>query len=745
VTVNRATAVVFLILAAILAVVIVRGGGPAPLPSNAPASGFSAARAISTLDVILGGNNPHPIGTAQHDTVRDRVAAQFRQLGFQTSMQQTFSCNAWATCAPVFNILARLPGDARADTLMVSAHYDSVPAGPGASDDGIGVAALLEVARAIRSEHFRNTILFLITDGEEDGLLGAEAFVADPQLSRGVAAAINVDNRGTSGRSFLFETSRHNRWLLPLIARGLPHPTASSFFFNLYELLPNDTDLSVLKRVGIAGINFGSIGHVAHYHTPLDDLRHVTPSTVQDHGDHILAMTRTMANTDLRQSTDEDAVFFDILSVAMLWWPQSWTRWMALGALLILVLGAAIRVRDSETSAGAITAGVVSFFLSVIASAIVGIAAAWIGSLRSLGATWLAQPGPLLASMWLIGVATAIVCAIPFHARAEFDGLFIGHGLCWTAMSIALTTVLPGGAYLALVPALAFALCTVLRAALDLSGASGVIITSVVTAILWFPVIAQLYELVGRPALGITAVAVALVSTSFTPALAANSPMRRASVAAMYVTAVVCVAMQLLLPAFTPESPRKINVQYIDDGGNSLWMVDGLTTQLRAAARFAPPARNMFEWIPRRVRVFTAPAPRLPLTPPEVGIVSDDRQNGRHLTLHLRSGRGAQRIALVFNAPALTSIRVNGVRPPQQIAKFRTPFVSGWHWVSVRGAQQAVIELTLRNNVPVDAWLIDTSYTLPPEARPIAAARDASVAVPSDAGDSVVVRRRVRL
>ena len=744
-TANRATAVVLLILAGILALVIVRGHGPAPLPSDAPPAGFSAARAISTLDAILGGNIPHPIGTQQHDAVRDRVAAHFRQLGYETSMQQTFACNAWATCAPVSNILARLPGDARADTLMVSAHFDSVPAGPGASDDGIGVAALLEVARAIRGQHFRNTILFLITDGEEDGLLGAEAFVADPQLSRGVAAAINVDNRGTSGRSFLYETSRHNRWLMPLIARGLPHPMSSSFFFNLYELLPNDTDLSVLKRAGIAGINFGSIRNVSHYHTPLDDLRHVTPSTVQDHGDHILAMTRTLAGTDLRQSTDEDAVFFDILSTALLWWPQSWTRWMAIGALLILLLGTAIRLRDGETSAGAVTAGVATFFLTVIAAAIVGIAAAWIGSLRSPGATWLAQPGPLLAAMWLIGVATAIVCAIPLHARAEFDGLFIGHGLCWTAMSIALTTVLPGGAYLALVPAMVFALCTVLRAALDLSGAGSAIITSVVTAILWFPIIPPLYELVGRPALGITAVAVALVSTSFTPALAANSAMRRASLAAMYATAVVCVGMQLLLPAYTPDSPRRINVQYVDDGGNPLWMVDGLTPQLRAAARFAPPARNMFEWIPRRVRIFTAPAPRLALTPPEVRVVSDDRQNGRHLTLHLQSLRGAQRLALVFNAPELASVRVNGVRPPQQMAKFRTPFASGWHWVSVRGAQQAVIEMTLRRNAPVEAWLIDTSYTLPPDARPITAARDASVAVPTDVGDSVVVRRRVRL
>src|SRR5437868_2865293 len=142
-TANRATAAAFLILAAILAAVMILAHGPTPLPSNALADRFSAARAIVALDTILAENVPHPIGTRQHDVVRDRIVGHLQQLGYETTLQKTFACNAYATCAPVANILARLPCDARADTLLVSAHYDSVAAGPGASDDGIGFAALL--------------------------------------------------------------------------------------------------------------------------------------------------------------------------------------------------------------------------------------------------------------------------------------------------------------------------------------------------------------------------------------------------------------------------------------------------------------------------------------------------------------------------------------------------------------------------------------------------------------------------
>ncbi len=704
-TANRATAVIFLVLALVLATVLIRGSGPAPLPSNAPAERFSAARAIVALESMLAGDAPHPIGSAAHDVVRDRVVAQFRQLGYQSSLQRTLACNAYATCAPVTNILARIPGDARADTLLLSAHYDSVPAGPGATDDGVGVATMIEVARAIRNERFRNTILFLITDGEEDGLLGAEAFVRDTSTSRGVAATINIDNRGTSGTSYLFETSRHNQWLMPLIARDLPRPSASSFFFNLYELLPNDTDLSVYKRAGIAGINFACIGGVAHYHTPLDDLRHVAPSSVQDHGDHILAMARALANSDLRQSTGGDAVFFDVLSLATFWWPQTWTKWMAGGTLALLLFGAALRVRDRRTQAHAITLGVIGFFVALIAATIAGIVLAWLASLRAASTTWVAQPGPVITAMWLIGFAIAMICARSLRTRAGSDGIFIGHALCWPAISIGLAIVLPGGSYLPLLPAMAFAICTLLP-----SVEAGAIITSTVAAVLWFPVMLSLYDLVGRISLGPIAALAALVATTFTPEALGHTRRHLAAVTAMLGTAVVCVVMQLLVPPFTRESPRRVNVQYVDEDGTARWIVDDS----------AP-----------------APAPRLPVSPPQC--------SGSVAMIRCRSTRGAERVALAFYAPDLVSLRVNGVIPPSQPPKFRQRLAPGWHAVSVRGASEAQIEIGLRKPHGLNAVISDRSFALPAAAAPLVRARDSRLAVPSNEGDATVVRRRLRL
>src|SRR5947208_2766711 len=116
---------------------------------------------------------------AANGAIRDRLAAQFRALGYDVTIQRSFACGAWLTCSPIANVIARTPGDARPNALLLAAHYDSVPAGPGVSDDGVGVATLLETARALRNERFGNPILYVATDAEEAGLLGAEGFVGD--------------------------------------------------------------------------------------------------------------------------------------------------------------------------------------------------------------------------------------------------------------------------------------------------------------------------------------------------------------------------------------------------------------------------------------------------------------------------------------------------------------------------------------------------------------------------------------
>src|ERR1044071_6936828 len=562
---KRAPAIVLLVFAAILAAALARFRGPAPVSASAPATDFAAERALRFPREFIG-NQPHALGSREHDAVRDRLAARFRALGYDTAVEQRFACNPYASCAPVANVIARRPRDAPGAVVLLVAHYDSVGAGPSASDDGNGVAAMLEIARAIRNERTRNPIVFLITDAEEQGLIGAEGFVADAEAVRGVAVVVNVEARGTSGPSFLFATSRHTQWLLPIVARALPRPATSSLFFNIYELLPNDTDLTVFKRAGYQGLNFANIGNVAHYHTPLDDPAHITPRTLQHHGEHLLAMARALAATELRRTSDVNAVWFDVLSFFIVWWPERWSIMLSVLMLVLVIAAAVVRLRDGVTTARAVTMGVAAFFVALFLAFLLGFAATWITGVRARGAGWVAQPGPASAAMWLIGIGSAIAAARWLYGYAGFDGLFLGIAVCWCVLSISLAMVLPGAVYLTLVPATALAVCAIVRAAREADEGGLAIVCGAISAIIHFPLAFALYDALGQPSLPVTAADLALVTTTFAPLLVA-AELRRALMSAIWVAAVVCIAMALVLPPYTADAPRHISLRYVDDGG----------------------------------------------------------------------------------------------------------------------------------------------------------------------------------
>ncbi len=722
-----------------------RARGPHPAPANAPDAQFSAMRALALEQSLLSGVGPHPVGTAAHETVRQRIESHFRTLGYEVQVQRTFGCNAYLMCAPVENIIARRSGETGQDSLLIAAHYDSVPSGPGASDDGAGVAAVLETARALRGERLRNPIVYLITDAEESGLIGAEAFMADPALRRQSAAVINVEARGTSGQSFLFETSSRNEWLVRLLARTLPRPDTSSLFFNIYEMLPNDTDMTVFKRAGLVGVNFANIGDVARYHTPRDDLAHVTPSTLQSHGDHILATARALGNADLRQTSAGNAVWFDVLSTFLIWWPAAWSLPASILALLILLVAMVIRFRDSAMPGGGATLGVFSFFLSTLGAFAIGLLANWLAGVRSHGVAVVAQPGPAIVAMWLIGAAIAIMAARKFHHDSGFDGLFLGHAICWSVVSIVLAFVLPGATYLTLVPAMTCAILATLRASLGLSDVVVTLVAAGVAAILIFPLSLTLYDALGGPALPVIALLVAMVTTTWSPLIAGAEPLHRALVSSFLVAAVLFVAMANAIPPYTSESPRHVSLRYFDDG-TPRWHTESLLPAMRKIVRFETVPRSLFEWLKVPSRVLAAPAPALALVPPEVRVLADERSAGsRRLVLRIASPRHAQRVSLAFRVASLRSIRVNGVSPPPRPARFRDTLAKGWHQVAIRGVSEAVLDLTIGPKDSIEAVIIDLSYGLPPEGAALAAARDGSNAVPAHEGDTTMMLRRVRL
>ncbi|CAN5796551.1 M28 family metallopeptidase [soil metagenome] len=98
---------------------------------------------------------------------------------------------------PAFNTIAEIPGRNRNEYVILSAHFDSWDGGTGATDNGTGTVVMMEAMRILKSVYPqpRRTILVGHWGGEEHGLIGSRAFVADnPRIVRGAQVVLNQDN-----------------------------------------------------------------------------------------------------------------------------------------------------------------------------------------------------------------------------------------------------------------------------------------------------------------------------------------------------------------------------------------------------------------------------------------------------------------------------------------------------------------------------------------------------------------------
>jgi hypothetical protein len=173
------------------------------------------------------------------------------------------------------NVVATLRGTSDPDLVyVVSSHYDSVEAGPGADDDSSGTAALLEAARVLANHPLPGTVVFASFTGEEGGLLGSREFVRRALAARvHIAGALNNDMVGWANDARLDNTIRYSN---PGI-RDIQHGAAMLFtrLITYDALYFKGTDAaSLYDAYGdvIGGIGSYPVLGSPHYHQATDRL-----------------------------------------------------------------------------------------------------------------------------------------------------------------------------------------------------------------------------------------------------------------------------------------------------------------------------------------------------------------------------------------------------------------------------------------------------------------------------------------
>lgn len=706
-------------------------------------TGFDATRAVAAIQRIAPTDAPAPVDSPEGDARRARLITEITGLGYAPVVREDFVCRGavrWngASCGLVRNILFEA-GPAGPATVMIAAHYDSVGAGPGISDDLAGVGAMLEIARGMQTRPPARRVLFAITDGEETGLLGAQSFVRTDPLAAAVKSCVNLEARGTTGPAIMFQTSHPNAGdISGLAARGLP-VVANSLAADIYRMLPNDTDATVFLEHGCQLNNMAFIQGMPRYHTPRDSLDYLAIDSLA----HIGATARAGIDGFAGQPVPDAAVregsviYADVLGRWMLVLPQ------LAGLLLPLAAAAGAVVMLARSGPGGLVRALVAPPLAVVLGGglAFGLQEA-LGALRPEEAPWTAQPMPFrvaLSAAALAGAAAALWLA----GRTVQAGRLAAAGWLWlSALFAGLYFVVPGATIL-LAPAAGVAGLAALAGLMwPQAWRAGAVAAALLALVLVVPALGFAED-------GLTlAMGWAFAALAGLVAFVTLAPLRpSAGVAAGLAAGLVAVAaggfgLALQAPAYSPAMPRHLTLQHwqpaapaASSGPGAWWVVSGDEAPLPAALEaFGPFAMTVLPGLADPRLAAAAPRQALPSgqQPPQITVLSSSETGGvRRLELEVRSGGARRTTVIVPEEAGLIRFDGGGAQTVFEAPGRRRLTCSGRACASWRFA----VELT---GAP-QAWEVRAGWPgLGPAGAALVAARPDD-AVPAHDGDLQIV------
>jgi peptidase M28-like protein len=707
---------------------------PPNVVTNVPATEFSAARASDYLKAIVA--KPHPIGSAAHAEVRDYILGELVKIGLQPQVQKTTGINAFwgrpSRAATVENIVAKLDGTASTRAILLVGHYDAAPQSLGASDDGAAVVTLLETLRALKaSAPLKNDVIFLATDGEEVGLLGAAAFVQQHPWAKDVGVVLNFEARGDHGPSIMFQTSDENGWLIEEFAKTVPRPVANSLAADIYKLIPNDTDFTVFKRAGMNGLNFAYIEGSASYHSSLDNMANLDARSLQHHGMYALALARDFGNSDLNgRLRKSDAVYFDLFGRTLIHYSRATAVVLVIVVALITLGVIALGFRRKRLTLSGQALGFVALLFSAICAALSVKLAWWLFSTLDGSQTLFRQGDTWTNHLYLIGfvlltvASTAAVYSL-FRKKVSVDNLATGALLWFLLLMILSVVVLPGGSYLLLWPLLAALIVWILRFTLPPAKLSSVklcLIATVAAApgiILMAPLIYQTFVALGIGRTTVLVVPVTLMLGLLIVNFEQIASARRWLLPIVAAIAAVCFMIAALLqPNFNQREPKQDEIFYAlnEDTGKAVWAsgdtrADEWTSQFLSSAAHEAALTDYFPWLKDDI-FLQQQAPVAPLPAPEIQVLDDQVQDQtRSIHIRVKSAREAATLFIQVNSE-LSEKFVNG----QSLANGQSAPAGekGWRLIYSAPPREGIdLLFKTKSSEPFVMKVVDRTFQLP--------------------------------
>lgn len=286
------------------------------------------------------------------------------------------------------NVIVHIPANAAqptGDAVMFMGHFDSVPMGQGASDDGVACATMLEAIRYYLDKMeagytISNDLVFCFVNGEEYNLFGSRAFMNEfvgfNNIVERIKFATNLESRGTGGTLIMFETAANNYDTVKLFSEVNKSLFTCSIATLVYDNMPNGTDFSNLKEF-YQGLNMANITGGEDYHTQNDSPENVGQVYLSQQAQIVDGLIEKLGSYRLEQLYDaeESAIFFSYLNITTAVYNHTAVIVLALIALALLVANILLSKiyrgqSDLKNTAKAV--------LAIVAGLVVTALAAWL-------------------------------------------------------------------------------------------------------------------------------------------------------------------------------------------------------------------------------------------------------------------------------------------------------------------------------------------------------------------------------
>ena len=398
-----------------------------------------------------------------------------------------------------FYVHADAPGTD--ETIIFAAHTDSVKMGPGAFDDVVSVAAILEGMRQLNHLELKRDLLFLFTDGEEQGLLGAAMFVKDHPEFRGITRlVVNLEARGNQGALLMFETSESNLGIVSEYRKAVSMPHSFSIATAVYRSMQNDTDLTRFVMDGYPGMNLAVIQGAEVYHTPADNIDTYSRDSAKHYLNTVTELVSHFAASEsLELESAEDSVHFPLFPGNMAVLSQTMANIISFAAILLTVILLIGLLMSKQAKPGALVLTIAAQLVWTAAAAGLSylvvnqvIRANNLSGYREILQLQSAQPifyAMLAASLLVSLILFRILASVSKSPYSAAIGVLIVPAL----LALATTFIFPSVNYLFALPVLAglivILLCLIFKPGAAVYGALG----SVLILLLFVPIVLLVY------------------------------------------------------------------------------------------------------------------------------------------------------------------------------------------------------------------------------------------------------------